>query len=404
MNRARIPLLALASLVLLAGVAAAAVVQMPLLPDPGPESGAGRLDRRCGTTQPARAELDAAGERVRRWLDASGVRVFGGTLPVALHVIQSGAEGAVGDAQAREQIAALNRDFAGTGLRFELASIDRTEDQALLRMTPGSALERRAKETLAIDPAHRLNLYTCAPAGGFVGWSSFPWSAPEDDAMQGAVIHYGSLPGGFLESYGLGRAATHQVGHYLGLLHTFQGGCGAPGDEVEDTPYEAAPAAGCVRGRDTCPQEGEDPLRNFMDLADGACQNEFTAGQTERVRTVVPALRPRLLVTPVTHEVVRPALGAGAAALPPVRSGLRGASPNPFREQTVLRFTLGRSGRVLLELYNVTGQRVRTLIDAVLPAGEHSALLEAGGLSPGIYYARMSTRVERFSQSIIRVN
>ncbi|KAL5524401.1 hypothetical protein ACEPAF_9541 [Sanghuangporus sanghuang] len=81
-----------------------------------------------------------------------------------------------------------------------------------------------------------------------------------------------------------GQVLTHETGHWVGLYHTFQGGCTGSGDMVDDTPAEAGPASGCPERRDTCPSPGVDlPYDNYMDYAHNSCMEEFTPGQIMRL-------------------------------------------------------------------------------------------------------------------------
>jgi hypothetical protein len=151
------------------------------------------------------------------------------------------------------------------------------------------------KQALAVDPATTLNIYTCEPAqGSILGYAYYPWSFGEDSYWHGVVVLHSSLPGGTAVPYDEGDTATHEVGHYLGLYHTFENGCDAPGDEVADTPAESIAAFDCPVDRDTCTAAGVDPIRNFMDYTDDACMFEFTTGQNTRMQTATATYRPTL--------------------------------------------------------------------------------------------------------------
>lgn len=76
---------------------------------------------------------------------------------------------------------------------------------------------------------------------------------------------------------------------------------------------------------------------------------------------------------------------------PAARLSLAPPAPHPARGATVLRFTLPEAGAAELTVYDAAGRRVRTLIDAPLPAGSHAHALDAARtLGPGVYFVRLS--------------
>ncbi len=298
----RIPLLTAAALVwVAAGAAFAASAQRGPAPDVHFLDSKGEVQRgvRCAVPDPSAAEVALVEGALAEFRDsffATGAAP--GPIPVAFHVVykdskRRGQEGNIPQSMIDAQIDVLNAAFSGTGFSFHLSSVDYTKNNQWFTGCYGGA-ERKMKKALAIDPANTLNIYTCKPSGGILGYAYFPWSYPEDDWHHGAVLLYSSLPGGGASPYDEGDTGTHEVGHYLGLYHTFQNGCNAPGDSVADTPYEASPAYGCPVGRDSCPSPGLDPIFNFMDYTDDACMVEFTTDQATRMEDMVALYKPSL--------------------------------------------------------------------------------------------------------------
>jgi hypothetical protein len=112
----------------------------------------------------------------------------------------------------------------------------------------------------------------------------FPFNPDAAGRTQRVQPGISDIPG---YTYNLGDTGTHEVGHYLGLAHTFEGHCSAYNDGVADTPPERSPDFNCTSGRDTCSDRGGlvllDPIHNFMDYSDDVCLNTFTGGQAERM-------------------------------------------------------------------------------------------------------------------------
>ena len=254
--------------------------------------------RRCGT--PALNEFQKA--RIRshvRALRTSGLEAAAIApiqIPVRFHIIHSGNQGNVPDSQIDLQLDVLNNSFAPHGITFINAGIDRTDNATWFQMTMRSAAERKTKTALHQNTDQELNFYTAGIGQSLLGWATFPSELAGDPELDGVVVLYSTLPGGTSVPYDLGKTAVHEVGHWLGLFHTFEGGCTPPGDEVDDTPFEARPNEGPATPRDTCPQPGMDPVTNYMDYTDDVGMTEFSPGQIQRIREQVTLYRPLLLV------------------------------------------------------------------------------------------------------------
>ncbi len=277
----------------LSTVACSSLVSPIEIEEPGYKLSPIQLDpnfQRCSTIEPsevekARIETEIG---VNLHVGPAGVSrqaVTGGVVNVYFHVVNNGSGIGNGDTTSQmitDQMSVLNAAYASTGWSFNLVSTDRTTNATWYANCYGTA-ETAMKTALHQGTADDLNVYTCNPSGGILGYATFPSSYASKPSIDGVVLLFSSLPGGSATPYNLGDTATHEVGHWMGLYHTFQGGCNGAGDSVADTEPEKSAAFGCPVGRDTCRKGGVDPITNFMDYTDDFCMDRFSLGQNDRM-------------------------------------------------------------------------------------------------------------------------
>ena len=258
---------------------------------------------RCGTRQPSLEEVQELEQHIDRGRGRGAWATE--TIPVWVHVIAKGPGFENGDLPTNmihAQVRVLEDSFGGrTGgarspFSFELAGVTRTTNQTWFdRMAVDFEVELEAKQALRRGGPETLNLYT-VDGGPYLGFAYFPsiLTSATYAILDGVVLEWRSLPGGTFAIYSEGDTATHEVGHWLALFHTFDGKCGVKGDDIDDTPAEFSPAFYCPVGRDTCSQTskpGLDPIFNFMDYTQDSCMYMFTEGQVRRMQAAWAAYR-----------------------------------------------------------------------------------------------------------------
>ncbi|GLZ77340.1 zinc metalloprotease [Actinorhabdospora filicis] len=266
--------------------------------DARPKKGAKHDANELTAKQAANRENDLNRRLSERSRGLAGPRAASATItiPVVWHVIMDNAgNGDVSDAVIASQIAVLNDAYDGgaiggapTAFRFSLTKVTRTKNSAWYGVVPETTTEVQMKAALREGGDGTLNLYSANIGDNLLGWATFPTRSI--GSIDGVVILNASVPGGAAGQYNEGDTATHEVGHWLGLYHTFEGGCSGRGDYVSDTPAEAEPQFECA-ARDSCGSAGTDPIHNFMDYTPDACMYEFTAGQATRALNTWNAYR-----------------------------------------------------------------------------------------------------------------
>jgi hypothetical protein len=192
-------------------------------------------------------------------------------------------QGYRGNLQCDKNNLAYEPPLGDTGIRF----FDFEEDD--LEFLEDDLCARCESEYIALwtkyMPAERgvLKVLLCESMG-ILGVSAFPW-----ENVRGTMFDYRTLPGGGMYKYDEGKTMVHEFGHYMGLYHTFENGCGGLGDHIEDTKPEYSAFFGCPNP--AMPPRactgGLAPVHNFMDYADDRCMCAFTPNQRDRLNDQV---------------------------------------------------------------------------------------------------------------------
>jgi PKD repeat protein len=259
------------------------------------------------------------------------------TIPVVVHIIYKTTAQNISNTQVYTQLARLNADYrknnsdsnsvrntfksiAGDAqIEFCLAVRDPSNQPTtgiLRKQTTVSSFSTNdaVKYTAqggedAWNTSKYLNLWVCNLSGGVLGYAQFPGGTAATD---GVVITYSAFgDGGTAASpYDKGRTATHEVGHWLNLYHTFQGGCtgmsaancASQGDMCCDTPPVSSANFGCPASTvNTCAEtylgNRVDNWENYMDYTDDACMYMFSNDQIARMQACINTSRSGLLTS-----------------------------------------------------------------------------------------------------------
>lgn len=263
------------------------------------------------------------------------------TIPVVFHVIYNDYRDNISRLQIEDGLRILNEDFrrmnadasnlrsiftsvaADCEIQFELAKIDPNGNctEGITRTQSSLSVNARdnVKSLIDWDNSKYLNIWlvnsissSSTTDGTVLGYAYLPVFGNQPFTQDGMVLRHDQIGviGTALDSpisnasNSMGRTLTHEAGHYLGLRHTFQGGCNGSGDGVSDTPPVLEANDGCDPTTNTCSSDNPnlpDMIENYMDYSNGSCQNTFTAGQSLIMRATLQNSNLRLNLRSTTN-------------------------------------------------------------------------------------------------------
>jgi hypothetical protein len=334
-------------------------------------------------------------------------------IPVVVHVLYNDNNENISDEQVKSQIAALNKDYRrlnadtiNTPLPFKSVAADTRIQFCLVKVDPNGkyssgiihkytkVVQFNSDDAMkfsaqggddAWDSKRYLNLWVCNLSGRTLGYAVLPGSPAEKD---GVVIKYSAFgtTGNVAAPYNKGRTATHEIGHWLGLLHLW-GDAQCGDDKIADTPPQETNNSYCPVFPHTSAcsiNPYGDMFMDFMDFTDDGCMNMFTQGQKAEMRSLFAKGNAR---NSLLTSIVCDSANAEGAPLPkPSPSVLKiNIYPNPFNQTIHVNMNSDTSlvGNVL-RLYNADGKLVLTQI-----IQSQNTTLNLGNLPAGFYILKI---------------
>ena len=327
-------------------------------------------------------------------------------IPVVVHVVYNTSEQNISDAQIYSQIEVLNQDFRrlnadanNTPSFFQPVAADCQIEFCLAKRTPEDSatsgiirkyttvesftLDNKVKfdstgGSNAWDRDKYLNIWVCKLGGGYLGYASWPGDKPEVD---GVVIRYQSFGkyGSAKPPYHMGRSCTHEVGHWLNLLHPWGnwGGCNDD-DYVSDTPLQEEPNYYCPSYPQPSCSDTSDMFMTYMDYVDDSCMNIFTLGQKARMMAVLDSVR----VSLKTSNGCQP-VGISEEKL--IRNIQ--AFPNPSTGIVNVMLPLSYENEFKLEVFNLLGEMV---VSRTIAAGSDTLItIDLSSEPSGVFFLKI---------------
>jgi Pregnancy-associated plasma protein-A len=335
-------------------------------------------------------------------------------IPVVFNVVYRTAAENISLAQIQSQIDVLNEDYSATNveilnpgaynfagyfgvvanckIQFCLNTVVRTPTT----VTSFTSTNDPVKKTSSggqdpLNPATMLNLWSCNLGGGLLGYATFPGGSL---SLDGVVCLYSAIgtraAGATATPYDEGRTATHEIGHWLGLYHTFQGACSRTNDKVDDTPPLDGPNFSCppIGERSTCRGTPLEQYMNYMDYVDDLCMYMFSKGQLARIDGFIAASRAPYCLASCPAQLVTSNIIQNSKTSTLLGEKLQ-VYPTVAQNFTNIVITSQIKGPGEITLLSQTGSILKRQL-IVLPNGTSTHMLLVSDLPNGFYFIKVT--------------